>query len=153
MLALQVWFLAGAIGLPGNGAAAESAAARDAAPGGARAVFEAIETAWSEGNARALAQHLGNHPVSISLAESGPSGRFSRDQTYFILERLFAATQTNKFRFTGVRDPGKDGRVAVGLAERSARDRGEGRVVQDRVLVTLVPEGGRWVVSEIQALR
>lgn len=151
MLALQLWILAGVVGLPGGAAAADSSTV--AAPGGARAVFEAIETAWSEGNAQALAQHLGHHAVSISLAESGPTGRFSHDQATFILERLFAATRTHTFRFTGVRDPGKDGQVAVGLAERSARDRGEGRIVQDRVLVTLVPEDGRWVVSEIQALR
>ncbi|MFQ5599931.1 MAG: DUF4783 domain-containing protein [Candidatus Krumholzibacteriia bacterium] len=132
-------------------AAAEGA---EKPPGPPAAVFKSIERAWLAGDARALSKHFGDRKVSISLPEAGPvGGRFSRNQSYFILKDHFQATKTQQFQFIHVREPGEAQRVAAALARRVYRNHGNGRVVRDRVLVALVRDGDRWVVSEVKALR
>jgi hypothetical protein len=118
-----------------------------------RAVFQSIEAAWGRADARSVLRHFGERKVSISLPETDRAGgRFSRNQGYFILKKHFEATQILQFQFVELRHPSDAQRLAAALALRRYRERGDGRVIQDWVLVTLVSEEERWVVSEIKAL-
>lgn len=117
-------------------------------------VFQSIQSAWGQGNARGVQRHFGARKVSISLPETDRAGgRFSSNQAYLILKAHFAATRVVQFQFTDIRDPREPQRLAAALALRRYRQRGDGRLIEDRVLVSLAAEGERWVVSEIKALR
>jgi hypothetical protein len=117
-------------------------------------VFVRIQEAWQNGNAGSITRHFGERRASIGLPEVEPvGGHFSRSQSYYILKMHFETTQVQEFEFEHVRDPEQDGRVALGLARRRYRQLGDGRIIQDRVLVVLEQERGRWVISEIRALR
>lgn len=136
--------------LPCQGSGAEEAPETRATA----AVFESLESAWSQGDARGVVAHLGDRKVSITLPELEPaSGRFSRSQSYFILKKHFENTQTLQFQFLDVRPPEGGRPVAVALAVRRYREHGAGPVAQDRVLVTLARDESRWVIAEITALR
>ena len=120
----------------------------------ARDVFTSIQAAWLAGDASRITRHFGERKVSIGLTEVEPvGGHFSRSQSYYILKRHFETTRVQEFQFEHVRDAEQDVRVALGLARRRYRVRGDGRVIRDRVLVALAREGERWVISEIRALR
>jgi len=137
-------------------ALALGARAEPVPPAGAAAtpVFATIAEAWTRGNARALVQHFGTRKVTISLPEGGAAGgQFSREQSYFILEDLFAAASTEEFTFVAIREPREQLATAFGVARRACRPRDRGGVVHDRVFVSLVLEDDRWVVSEIKSVR
>ena len=139
-------------GAPQDGPPRESARPR----GGASPapVFTTIEKAWNAGDAGALVQNFGRRKVYISLPDGGPTGgQFSRDQSYYILKNLFDASRTEEFTFVTIREPEEQRRTAFGLARRVFRQRDAGSAVQDRVFVSLVLEGERWVVSEIKSVR
>lgn len=119
----------------------------------AGAVFDSLAAAWARGDVRGVVAHLGERKVSIALPElEDAAGLFSRSQSRFILESHFARTRTLQFQFLDVHLPERERAVAVALAVRRFRNAGAGPVRQDRVLVTLAPEGNRWVIAEIAAL-
>jgi hypothetical protein len=117
-------------------------------------VFSSIEKAWAAGDARALVQTFGRRKVFISLPDGGPEGGlFSRDQSYYILKDLFGTARTEEFSFVTIHGPEAERSTAFGLAKRVFRPRDAGSALRDRVFVSLVLEGDRWVVSEIKSVR
>jgi hypothetical protein len=123
-------------------------------PVSARDIFASIRDSWQAGDAHGITRHFGARKVSIGLPEVEPvGGHFSRSQSYYILKAHFEASRDRDFEFEHVRDPAPADRLALGLARRLYREQGDGRVIRDRVLVALSREAGRWVISEIRALR
>ena len=117
-------------------------------------VFSSFEKAWAKGDARALVQTFGRRKVFISLPDGGPEGGlFSRDQSYYILKDLFGTARTEEFSFVTIHGPEAEHSTAFGLAKRVFRPRDAGSALRDRVFVSLVLEGDRWVVSEIKSVR
>ena len=117
-------------------------------------VFSSIEKAWAAGDARALVRTFGRRKVFISLPDGGPAGGlFSRDQSYYILKDLFGTARTEEFAFVTIHGPEAERSTAFGLAKRVFRPRDAGSALRDRVFVSLVLEGDRWVVSEIKSVR
>lgn len=123
-------------------------------PLAARDVLAHIQDSWRSGDAHAITRHFGARKVSIALSGLEPvGGHFSRSQSYYILKAHFEATRVQDFEFEHLREPAPDDELALALARRLYRVRGDGRVIRDRVLVALSREAGRWVISEIRALR
>ena len=124
-----------------------------APPTEAGAVFDDLQAAWARGDVRGVVEHLGERKISLALPElATTAGTFSRSQSRFILESHFARTRTLQFQFLDVHVPTGTRGVAVALAVRRSRAAGAGPIRQDRILVTLAPEGSRWVIAEITAL-
>ncbi len=145
--------------LLGLGAWASNAGAQDGSDssptGDAPApIFASIERAWVVGSADAVLEHFGKRKVFISLPEGGPDGgTYSRAQSYFIFKELFDATRTEEFSFVSIRQPEEQPQTAVGRAERTFRFRDSSRTQRDRIFVSLVREGDRWVIAEIKSVR
>jgi hypothetical protein len=143
----------------GFGAWASEAGAQDepdssAAGNPPAPTFASIERAWVVGSADAVLEHFGKRKVFISLPEGGPDGgTYSRAQSYFILKELFDATRTEEFSFVSIRQPEEQPQTAVGRAERTFRFRDSSRTQRDRIFVSLVREGDRWVIAEIKSVR
>jgi len=117
-------------------------------------IFASIERAWVVGSADAVLEHFGKRKVFISLPEGGPDGgTYSRAQSYFIFKELFDATRTEEFSFVSIRQPEEQPQTAVGRAERTFRFRDSSRTQRDRIFVSLVREGDRWVIAEIKSVR
>ena len=148
------------VGLLLPGAAAWASEGAAASPGRADTtarvdpIFSTIEKAWAAGDARALVRTFGQRKVFISLPDGGPAGGlFSRDQSYYILKDLFGTARTEEFAFVTIHGPEAERSTAFGLAKRVFRPRDVGSALSDRVFVSLVFEGDRWVVSEIKSVR
>ena len=134
-------------GTPSRGGRADSTSRVDP-------IFSRIEKAWAAGDARALVRTFGRRKVFISLPDGGPAGGlFSRDQSYYILKDLFGTARTEEFAFVTIHGPEAERSTAFGLAKRVFRPRDAGSALRDRVFVSLVLEGDRWVVSEIKSVR
>lgn len=134
-----------------HGEGAESQSSQHAS---ASQMFTRLQEAWLAGDASGLAEHVGRRGVSIGMPEVEPvGGQFSRSQSYYILRNHFATTLTQEFELEHIGAPERDDRVALALAIRRYRERGNARVMRDRVLVALRREDERWVLSEIRALR
>jgi hypothetical protein len=117
-------------------------------------VFASLERAWVVGNVDSLLGHFGARKVYLSLPDGGPDGGYySRAQSYFILKKLFDATDTEEFSFVSIRQAEEGPEAAIGRAERTFRQRRSGQLLQDRIFVSLVREDDRWVVAEIKSLR
>jgi len=117
-------------------------------------VFASIERAWMVGSADSVVEHVGKRKVFISLPDGGPEGgTYSRAQSYFIFKELFDATRTEEFSFVQIREADDEPRTAVARAERTFRLRESSRLQQDRIFVSLVEEGDRWVIAEIKSVR
>lgn len=124
------------------------------ASGAIETAFDAIQTAWSQEDAEALVARFGERKVLLRLPGSqAEARRFSHQQTYLILRDHFASHEVSEFEFVQVNAPESEQGVAVGLAESTWRKRGVGRFKVGRVLVALMMEESRWVITEIQALR
>ena len=122
--------------------------------GAVKTAFAAIEAAWSQGDAEALVSHFGQRKVLLRLPGSQATARrFSRQQSQLILRDHFASHEIRQFEFVQVKAPDTTQGVAVGLAASTWRKRGVGRLKEERVLVVLVLEEERWVISAIQSLR
>lgn len=135
----------------GRASSPDSLAARAGASGAELdAVLEGIAASWLAADAGALLQAAGAGPVSLGLL-GGAVGLYERGRCRLILERLFQSTVTQEFRFTNRRQAG--GRSAVALADWSYRPRGDGSVRNDRVLVVLDLDAGRWTIAEIQIVQ
>ena len=114
------------------------------------AVLAGIVASWLAADAGTLVQAAGAGPVSLGLS-GGAVGLYERGRCRLILERLFQSTVTQEFRFTNRRQAG--GPSAVALADWSYRPRGDGSVRNDRVLVVLELDAGRWTIAEIQIVQ
>jgi len=115
-------------------------------------VFASIERAWVIGSADSVLAHVGDRKVYISLPDGGPAGgTFSRAQSYFIIKQMFDATRTEEFSFVSIRQPEGESDAALGRAERTFRLRDSSRLQQDRIFVSLLQEGERWVIAEIKS--
>lgn len=123
------------------------AAPSPAAP--SQAVFDTLASAWQRGDARALLRVFGEGPVTLRLSDQEP-GPFSRGQCALILERLFESTATQEFRLSNSQESGP---VAVGLAHWTSRNRRNGSLTQERVIVVLERGANGWVVTEIQVVK
>jgi len=121
-------------------------------------VFSDIERAWNKENVNAILAHYGKGKVAISIEGTGPAGgKFSRNQSYYLLKDLFAYTVTRKFEFKQYRRPEDDGNTSFAVAERHFQRTDDGRLIKDKIYVSLHLEGSgqhsRWVVDEIKSIR
>ncbi len=146
---MRIWLLVVAGLLLGPRAEAGGGVPADSA----EAIFASLERAWAQGDAAGVLAHLGSCSVAITLPGLEPrGGLFSPSQTWFILKQHLQSAKTLQYRFVDTRRAAGGRPVAMGLAERQFREPSAGRVTQDRVLVTLVREGPRWVIASITAL-
>jgi len=163
--ALPVSVLAGSFPEPGAQSAVVS---RDADQpqgqnGGAETpgpmdVFDDIEQGWISRNVDLILRHFGAQKVAISIDGTGPSGgSFSKSQSYYLLKDLFRFTVTKKFEFVQFRKSSEDGSQSFAIAERQYQRRDDGRLIKDKVYVSLHLERDgdreRWVVDEIKSIR
>ncbi|MBN1885509.1 MAG: hypothetical protein JW876_08310 [Candidatus Krumholzibacteriota bacterium] len=115
------------------------------------AVFRGLEAAWRAENADALARHVGEKRVYLSLPEpGGTDGFYSQSQVYYLFKKMFKSYRQVGFEFVKFHNVDKPGRRVYGIATRSWKDIRSGRIFTDRVYVTLRLEGSRWVVAEIK---
>jgi len=157
---------------PAHGAAAEpgsqqSVVSRDAdQPQGKKGnevagpmdVFDDIENGWRVGSVDRILRHFGSRKVAMSIDGSGaPGGSFSRNQSHYVLKDLFRLTVTRKFEFVQFRQLSEDGSESFAIAERHYQRKDDGRLIKDKVYVSLHPERDgdreRWVVDEIKSIR
>jgi len=121
-------------------------------------VFDDIEQGWMSRNVDVILQHFGSQKVAISIEGNGPSGgSFSKSQSYYLLKDLFRFTSTKKFVFVQFRQNNEDRTESYAIAERHYRRTDDGRLIKDKVYVSLhlEREGDRerWVVDEIKSIR
>jgi hypothetical protein len=117
-------------------------------------VFADIEAGWNKEQVEQILQHYGKGKVAIAIEGSGPTGgKFSRNQSYYLLKDLFTYTITEKFEFVQYRHV-TDGRDDVyAVAERKYKRNDDGRTFKDKIYVSLHLEDDRWVISEIKSIR
>jgi hypothetical protein len=138
-----------------SGAPKEKAEEKAAATGQME-VFDDIEQAWNARNVDQILRHFGAQKVAISIEGTGPSGTFSRSQSYYLLKDHFRYTNTRKFEFVQFRESDESSE-SYAIAERHYLRRDDGRLIKDKVYVSLHldREGDRekWVVDEIKSIR
>jgi hypothetical protein len=118
------------------------------------AVFASIEKAWKAQDVKQLLSHFGKNKVAISIAGAGPSGgRFSKSQSYYLLQDLFKYTITKKFEFIQYRNMNNDKKRFFAVAERYYKRTDDGRLFKDKIYVSLQIEGDHWVVDEIKSIQ
>jgi hypothetical protein len=125
---------------------------------GPMAVFDDIENAWRAGSVDPILRHFGSRKVALSIdGTAAPGGSFSRNQSYYVFKDLFRLTVTRKFEFVQFRQLSEAGSESFAIAERHYQRRDDGRLVKDKVYVSLHPERDgdreRWVVDEIKSIR
>ena len=75
---------------------------------------------------------------TASIDGTGPSGgRFSKNQSYYLLKDLFKYTITRKFEFVQYRKPNKKGKRTFAVAERHYQKTDDGRLFKDKIYVSL----------------
>jgi hypothetical protein len=121
-------------------------------------IFADVERGWNAGNVDPILRHFGSQKVAISIEGTGPSGgKFSRNQSYYLLKDLFRYTLTRKFEFVQYRKPSEEGNETFAVAERHYQKSDDGRLFKDKVYVSLNLErdgdAERWVISEIKSIR
>lgn len=121
-------------------------------------VFADFEDAWLSENVGLILNHFGKGKVTISISGTGPSGGdFSKSQSYYLLKDLFKYTTTSKFEFVQFRKLDDDGRSSFAVAEREYKKADDGRVINDKIYVSLHREESgkreRWVIDEIKSIR
>jgi hypothetical protein len=121
-------------------------------------IFADVERGWNSGNVDPILRHFGSQKVAISIEGTGPSGgKFSRNQSYYLLKDLFRYTLTRKFEFVQYRKPNEEGNETFAVAERHYQKSDDGRLFKDKVYVSLNLERAgdeeRWVISEIKSIR
>lgn len=121
-------------------------------------VFADFEDAWVSEDVSKILSHFGKGKVTISISGTGPSGgEFSKNQSYYLLKDLFKYTSTSKFEFVQFRKMDDDGRTFFAVAEREYKKADDGRVLADKIYVSLHREqngnAGRWVIDEIKSIR
>jgi hypothetical protein len=117
-------------------------------------VFADIEAGWKNERAQQILLHYGKGKVAISIEGSGPSGgKFSRNQSYYLLKDLFKYTITERFEFVQYRNVSDGQNKVYAVAERSYKRNDDGRLFKDKIYVSLHLEEDRWVISEIKSIR
>jgi len=117
-------------------------------------VFADIETGWNTQQVEQILRHYGKGKVAIAIEGSGPTGgKFSRNQSYYLLKDLFTYTITEKFEFVQYRHGSDEHDDVYAVAEREYKRRDDGRTFKDKIYVSLHLEDGRWVISEIKSIR
>jgi hypothetical protein len=114
-------------------------------------LFREIESAWKTGNARALSQFSASSKVYLSLkGMRNKGGYYSRSQVFYIFKNLFKNTRQVRFKFFQYQNLDKPDRRVYGIAYNNYKSVSSGRLIRDKVYVTLSREGKGWVVSEIK---
>jgi hypothetical protein len=117
-------------------------------------VFADIETGWNNEQVEQILRHYGKGKVAIAIEGSGPTGgKFSRNQSYYLLKDLFTYTITEKFEFVQYRHVSDGNDDVYAVAERKYKRTDDGRMYKDKIYVSLHLEGDRWVISEIKSIR
>jgi hypothetical protein len=117
-------------------------------------VFADIEAGWKSERTQKILRHYGKGKVVIAIEGSGPTGgKFSRNQSYYLLKDLFKYTITEKFEFVQYRNVSDGQSKVYAVAERSYKRNDDGRLFKDKIYVALQLEGDRWVISEIKSIR
>jgi len=117
-------------------------------------VFRAIERAWKRGDAAEMSRHVGTGRVYLDIyGANRKGGYFSKPQVYFLFKRHFSTTRQLKFSFLRLSKPKLRSSKAFGIARRVFRDVRSGRVINDKVYVTLRREGKKWVLSEVKSMK
>jgi hypothetical protein len=115
-------------------------------------VFRNIEKAWQSGNAQALAGLLSESRIFMEIRGiDRRGGYFTKPQVLYIFKDLFVATKQTAFTFVKYHNLEKQDSRIYGMAMRSYRINQSGGLYKDKVYVTLVKEGSRWVVAEIKS--
>ena len=117
-------------------------------------VFADIEAGWKSERTQQILRHYGKGKVVIAIEGSGPAGgKFSRNQSYYLLKDLFKYTITEKFEFIQYRNVSDGQSKVYAVAERSYKRNDDGRLFKDKIYVALHLEEDRWVISEIKSIR
>jgi hypothetical protein len=123
------------------------------ASSGSLAVFAAIEKAWIDRDAEALADLLDpDEKVNLSFTDGGPrGGYFNRDQAFFLLKDLLEFNRTSRFEFQKYWNLESEGRSPYAVAVREFR-MNDGARHTDQVYISLRRRGADWFVGEIRSI-
>jgi len=117
-------------------------------------VFRSIEKAWKEQDAGEISRYAGSGRVYIDVQMlNKQGGYFSRPQVFFLFKRMFGSTKLLRFSFQRFSKPGSEGTRAYGIANRVVKDLKTGRIIKDKIYITLKWNGRGWVLSEIKSIR
>ena len=117
-------------------------------------VFRDIEKAWRGRNAELISRYAGSGRVYIDVQMlNRKGGYFSRPQVFFLFKRMFKNTKLLRFTFQRISKPASEGTRAYGIALRVLKDLRTGKIIRDKVYVTLKWNGNNWVLSEIKSMR
>jgi hypothetical protein len=104
-------------------------------------LFDTIEAAILAGDVKKLAPYFGKQ-VNLSL-QSGPSGYFSGNQSYYILQNYFSSRKILSFKFTSRK---LDDTYPYATGGGTSRAKGVNEILQ--FYVALAEVDGRWVISQ-----
>ena len=117
-------------------------------------VFRDIENAWRKKDANKISSYAGSGRVYIDVQMLNKrGGYFSRPQVFFLFKRMFGSTKLLRFSFQRFSKPGSEGTRAYGIANRVVKDLKTGRIIKDKIYITLKWNGRGWVLSEIKSIR
>jgi len=115
-------------------------------------IFQNIEKAWQSGNAQHLASLASESRVYLEIRGSERrGGYFTKPQVFYIFKDMFASMKQTSFTFVKYHNLEKQDRRIYGMALRRYKSNRSGGLYQDKVYVTLVKEGSRWVMAEIKS--
>jgi len=115
-------------------------------------VFKNIEQAWQSGDAQRLAGLASESRVFMEIrGVERRGGYFTKPQIFYIFKDIFASTKQTSFTFVKYHNLEKQDRRIYGMALRRYKNNRSGGLYQDKVYVTLVKEGTRWVMAEIKS--
>jgi len=117
-------------------------------------VFRNIENAWKSQDAGAISRYAGSGRVYIDVRMlNKQGGYFSRPQVFFLFKRMFKTTKLLRFSFQRFSEPGSGGLRAYGIANRVVKDLRTGKIIRDKIYITLKWNGKSWVLTEIKSMR
>lgn len=115
-------------------------------------VFRNIEKAWQAGNAQALSELLSETRVFMEIRGiDRRGGYFTKPQMLYIFKDMFGNTTQTTFSFVKYHNLEKQDSRIYGMALRRYKTNQGGGLYSDKVYITLVREGSRWVVAEIKS--
>jgi len=116
----------------------------------AEVVLKRFAAAWRGENLSVLLAAFGDRRISIDVGGAARAGEYGPSQIYFLFKRLFDRTETRKFELNRHR-AGGDAPHAV--YDWRYVDERTGAVRGTRLLISVRPEAGAWVIDEIRADR
>ena len=107
-----------------------------------REVFNDVQLGISESNAAIFSPHF-HSQVRVTL-HGGETGLYSANQAYCLLDNFLRERKPVNFKFTtyGQSDSTPYGTGNASFTSRGVRERAQ-------IYVALAPEGGRWVITNI----